>query len=93
MTRDDLVTYAGELSDDLAAAHRDLAQTRKMALVIKKQAWMNSNDSTVTGRKQAADIAASEYEAMALEQEGETRALTVQLAHIDRQLTHMKGGI
>ena len=93
MTHDDLLTTADDLARDLAAAHRDLASTRKMALMVKTQAWMRATDDTVTGRARAADVAAHEYEAQVLELEGEVRALTVELQHIDRQLAVMKGDI
>jgi hypothetical protein len=47
----------------------------------------------VTGRARTADVAAHEHEATALELEGEVRALTVELQHLDRQIAAMKGNI
>lgn len=92
-TEHDLLVLADSLAADLAAAHRDLAATRKMALMVKTQAWMRATDDTVTGRARSADVAAHEYDAQALELEGEVRALTVELQHIDRQIAAMKGNI
>jgi hypothetical protein len=87
-----LLELARHYTEELARLHVSLAQVRMAELQVRQVAWERSNDSTVTGRTRAMDFASQEYARMALEHEGDIKALTVRLAQIDRELQYQHAG-
>ena len=85
---DVLLAHAADLTDQLAAAHRELALTRCTELEHKASVWLSSGVTTASGREREADYQTHLYTQEVLRLKGEIQALIVELGQVDRQIAY-----
>lgn len=76
------------LSNDLASLHRQLANLESLILTRKAQAWRDTDDLSITQRREEIQYVAWELQGEARKLQGDIRALEVLLAQIDMETLH-----
>ncbi len=88
---DDLLANAARVTRELAASHREHADVEAMILKQRRDAWLAST-SAVTARREEVAVATTDLSCDLINLDGEIRAFTAELAHLDRVLKYHHEG-
>lgn len=78
----------GDLADQLADKHRELAFVRAEEVRARVNAWQSSTETSVSGREHDMTANAVDFTAHLFEIQGEIAALTEQRDHLRLVLAH-----
>lgn len=89
-TQPDLLKQLADVSTNLQLLYEDLSFTKKQELDLEQQAWVNSPETSIEGKKRSAKYASSPATKQIIELEGNIHILTEEKFFIIRLLDGLK---
>lgn len=89
----DLIARLGVLSNDLASKYLARGDTVAEKIKAESAAWSNLSDRGVTERRETARAAGAHFEALLAKDDGEIRALEVEIAYLRDVIDCKKAGL